>query len=208
MRSLIILLLLIVTTIPSMVTAQNDSLSRKFKSIKVYTLGDKFEKEGWGPAQDDLFNVTCYKDRISLGSFEDVDLFIYLTDDDTIYKLSAEGMSCGSSADKAKIFRMDIQEHYDIVFKLLPVKPMTPYKPPINGGYYLKETNYIYEAYKNDVKYTLTTTNSGFGVVPSKISMFMWNVSFSMTVIALEKRKKQQDKIKSLQEQSKAKSNF
>ncbi|MCB0381348.1 MAG: hypothetical protein KDD24_08830, partial [Flavobacteriales bacterium] len=99
MKNFIVILLLVITSFTNFVNAQNDSLTKKFKSIKTYTLGDRFEKKGWTPKFDDFGKAICYLDRISLGNFKDVELNIYLNDDGTIYKLNAEGMSCGSSMD-------------------------------------------------------------------------------------------------------------
>jgi len=208
MKNQATLIFLTVVVLTNIVSAQNDSLNRKFKSIKSYTLGTLIENKSELSIDDSRLEERYETTLASLGRFKDVNLFIYITDNDTIYKLSAEGMSCGNSTDKAATFRTDIQEYYGITFKLLPVKPSTPYKLPVNGGQYGKDVEYVYVAYKNGVKYTLTTINSGMGVSPSKISMFFWKISFSMTDIDFEKRKKQQDKIKSLQEQNDAKSNF
>lgn len=208
--NLIIILLLTITSFTNNVNAQNDSLNidRKLKSIKSYTLGERFEKEGWDPKLDDFGKEICYTDRISLGSFEEVELYIFLTESDTIYKLHTKEISCGSQIDKAKKFRMDIQEFYNIEFKLLPTKPSTPFKSPFGDGHYMKMTDYIYVAVRNGIKYTLTSTNSGMGISSNKISMLYWKVSFSITDLSLENDKKQKDKIKLLQEQKKAKSNF
>ena len=178
-----------------------------YKSIKGFTIGKIYSGE-----PDESYIYKMGKENISIDIYPKVELFVYLMNNDkTIYKLETESIFCGTNNDgieKAKLFRLNIENYYKIKFSLKPVKPASHMVDKKSNS--ITTTEYIRIAYNNNQKYVLKTykiihKNPYIG---KDWSITYWKVSFSITDIDLnEKNIKQIEKHKQ-EEQNKAKNNF